>query len=101
MSSLATEAQYGGKQTAEGPTARPVKIDEFRIELCEQAGTLSASRVPRHYRLHRTKASSSLSQCVCVCVCVCAYSCPTLCKPMDYSSLASSVHGIFQARILE
>ena len=49
--------------------------------------------------------------CVCVCVCtcvhvrahacVCAQSCPTLCDPMDYSSLASSVHGIFQARILE
>ena len=28
-------------------------------------------------------------------------SCPTLCSPMDYSSPGSSVHGIFQARILE
>ena len=29
-------------------------------------------------------------------------SCPTLCDPMDYSSLpGSSVHGIFQARVLE
>ena len=28
-------------------------------------------------------------------------SCPTLCKPMDYSLPGSSVHGIFQARILE
>ena len=28
-------------------------------------------------------------------------SCPTLCDPMDYSPLGSSVHGIFQARILE
>ena len=27
--------------------------------------------------------------------------CPTLCKPMDYSPPGSSVHGIFQARILE
>ena len=27
--------------------------------------------------------------------------CPTLCNPMDYSSPGSSVHGIFQARILE
>ena len=28
-------------------------------------------------------------------------SCPTLCDPMDCSLLDSSVHGIFQARILE
>ena len=27
--------------------------------------------------------------------------CPTLCDPMDYSLPGSSVHGIFQARILE
>ena len=27
--------------------------------------------------------------------------CPTLCNPMDCSSLSSSVHGILQARILE
>ena len=39
--------------------------------------------------------------CVCVCVCVCAQSCPTLCDPLDCSSPGSSVHGIFQARILE
>ena len=30
-----------------------------------------------------------------------AQSCPTLCNPMDYSLLGSSVHGILQARILE
>ena len=30
-----------------------------------------------------------------------AESCPTLCDPMHYSSPGSSVHGIFQARILE
>ena len=30
-----------------------------------------------------------------------AQSCPTLCKPMDSSPPGSSVHGIFQARILE
>ena len=27
--------------------------------------------------------------------------CPTLCDPMDCSLLGTSVHGIFQARILE
>ena len=30
-----------------------------------------------------------------------AESCPTLCRPMDCSLPASSVHGIFQARVLE
>ena len=28
-------------------------------------------------------------------------SCLTLCDPMDYSLTGSSVHGIFQARVLE
>ena len=27
--------------------------------------------------------------------------CPTLCNPIDYSLPAPSVHGIFQARVLE
>ena len=30
-----------------------------------------------------------------------AQSCPTLCNPMDCSPLGFSVHGIFQARLLE
>ena len=30
-----------------------------------------------------------------------AQSCPTLCDPMDYSLPGSSIHGIFQARVLE
>ena len=34
-------------------------------------------------------------------VCVHAQSCPTLCNPIDCSPPGSSVHGIFQARILE
>ena len=36
-----------------------------------------------------------------VLACVQAQSCPSLCKPMDCSPPGSSVHGIFQARILE
>ena len=28
-------------------------------------------------------------------------SCPTLCNPMDCSPPGSSIHGIFQARVLE
>ena len=34
-------------------------------------------------------------------MCSAAQSCPTLCNPEDYSLPGSSVHGIFQARILE
>ena len=34
-------------------------------------------------------------------VCMLTQSYLTLCNPMDYSRLGSSVHGIFQARILE
>ena len=30
-----------------------------------------------------------------------AQSCPALCDPMDYSLPGSSIHGIFQARVLE
>ena len=33
-------------------------------------------------------------------VCACVQSCPTLCDPMDCSPPGSSVHGIFQARVL-
>ena len=35
------------------------------------------------------------------CVCAQGLSCPALCNPMDCSLPGSSVHGIFQARILE
>ena len=38
---------------------------------------------------------------VVVCVCSGTILCPTLCNPMDYSPPGSSIHGIFQARILE
>ena len=36
-----------------------------------------------------------------ICVSSVAKSCPTLCNPMDCSPPGSSLHGIFQARILE
>ena len=36
-----------------------------------------------------------------LCVCVCAQSCLILCNPMNHSPSGSSVHVIFQARILE
>ena len=42
-----------------------------------------------------------ISHCVCVYLCVHAQLCQTRCHPMDHSLPGSSVHGIFQARILE
>ena len=38
---------------------------------------------------------------LCVCAHMCACACSTLCDPMDCSRPGSSVHGIFQARILK
>ena len=38
---------------------------------------------------------------LCVCVCEVVQSCPTLCDSMDCSLPHSSIHGIFQARVLE
>ena len=38
---------------------------------------------------------------LCVCACVYVRSCPTLCSTVDYSPPGSSVHEMFQARILE
>ena len=34
-------------------------------------------------------------------VCLVAQLCPTLCEPLDYTLPVSSVHGIFQTRILK
>ena len=46
--------------------------------------------------------SLPIIKCVCVWVCVLVVqSYPTLCDPMDCSPPGSSVHGIFQARVLE
>ena len=40
--------------------------------------------------MHQRKKESEVAQ-----------SCPTLCNPMDWSLPGSSIHGIFQTRILE
>ena len=36
-----------------------------------------------------------------MCVCLVTQLCPTVCNPLDYSPPGFSIHGIFQARILE
>ena len=50
------------------------------------------------------RGPSSFSGCLLAPVCVyvlVTQSCPSLCDPMDCSPTGFSVHGIFQARILE
>ena len=44
---------------------------------------------------------TTLKQKMNVCVCSLVQSCPILCDPMDCSLPVPSVHGIFQARVLE
>ena len=66
--------------------------------------------------LHSQFIHPHLPPCLQVCsLCLCLYSCPacfsflseaiqsclTLCNPMDWSLSGSSIHGIFQARVLE
>ena len=57
-----------------------------------------------YVKCNESKTDLLFSCSVYVLSCVCTKSlqlCLTLCNPMDCSPLGSSVHGIFQARILE
>ena len=88
-------------------------IPAWRIPWTEESGGLQSvgSKRVRHdwatntFTLYyQNMLYSYRGVCVCahMCVCVCgAQSCTTICDPMDWSSSGSSVHGIFQARILE
>jgi len=61
-------------------------------------------RGPRKNVLRNLQQNTShilLARSVHVCVCSVVQSCLTLCDPIDCSLPGSSIHGIFQARILE
>ena len=84
----------------------------FRYKCCLLSFCSSiCSWVSQLQSIHPTDilfVSSLKNLCVCVCVracvlcvCVCFQSHPTLCDPMDCSSPGSSVHRIFQERILQ
>ena len=57
----------------------------WRIPWTEEPGRLLSQRVTHNWATNTFTAQS----------------CPTLCDPMDCSPPGSSVHGVFQARILE
>ena len=58
----------------------------------------SSSPVPWPWGLMLLLTSSSYPYLLC---CSASQLCPTLCNPIDCSPPGSSVHGIFQARVLE
>ena len=82
--------------------------------VCLQLLFLSVTNSYEHFILS-TRWSTSFpmdawlsTEFVCVCVCVCVHarakslqSCATLCNPMGCRRPGSSVHGVFQASILE
>ena len=49
----------------------------------------------------RCHSSEICDICAHACKCLVAQSCPTLCDPVNYNPSGSSIHGIFQAHILE
>ena len=76
------------------------KIPQVVVQL--SPGTTSRE-VPAHYNSEKltTAMRSSLQQWRPVCACPGAQACLTFCSPVDCNPWGSSVHGSFQARILE
>ena len=81
---------------------------------CPQAkkGVLTRNHIEWHLNLGLQASRTVRNKCpflkplspgylLCVHVCILSQSCPTLCHPMDCSPPGSSVHGIFQAIVLE
>ena len=78
---------------------------------CRRKACLCQSKsISTHVDIHSTfihnKPNRTRSKCLSAiewiyCCCLVAKSCPTHCDPVDCSPPGSSVHGIFQARMLE
>ena len=66
------------------PVLGPQRNAQAKVGGCGQA------REPVGARVMKVKSESEVAQ-----------SCPTLSDPMDWSLPGSSIHGIFQARVLE
>ena len=65
------------------------------------AAPLLVTPTGNHPNTHPPKDGDTVLEACCGILLCCAQSCPTLCNPVDFSLPGSSVHGIFQARVLE
>ena len=89
----------------------PIQFSCWSLSICipnklpgdaDSAGpgtTFWVIRLLRSFRAHQLRPLIPLHPLVCVCSVAKLY--PALCDPVDYRPPDSSVHGIFQARILE
>ena len=74
------------------------KLKLFKYAYYKLIGRLC---LPFHIHFNRHKANAAAATSMTLCVCVCIQLCQTLCNLMDCSLRGSSVHGSFQAIILE
>ena len=97
--------EWGAIAFSDTYTAAAAKLDTSVVSNSVQPHRRRPTRLPRpwdspgkntgvvcHFLLQcmKVKSESEVAQ-----------SCPTLCDPMDCSPPGSSIHGIFQARVLE
>ena len=75
-------------------------VSEHLIHLCNKA-VMEPHLLRWLLRFNEKRQLGHLPWCLVKCYLVCAQSSLTFCNPMDCGLQGSSVHGIFQARILE
>ena len=91
----------GGEDPLEKRMATHCSILAWRIPWTEEPGGLNNNNYIRDERLKQRPRRNSINRWRKVKESEVAQSCLTLCNPMDCSLPDSSVHGIFQARVLE
>ena len=79
-----------------------IQMREKREESPSHEGVMNARGLKRTLAKEEPEGSPAWrGQCGTKAKVLVAQSCPTLCDPLDCSPPGSSVHGIFQARILK
>ena len=71
------------------------------LNYVERKNIISKTLSLAKFSVMKKNLISSTGDIMLLCCCVCVQSCPTLCNPMGCSPSDSSIHGIFQASILE
>ena len=88
---LLFQGTHAAKSLQSRPTLRPHRRQPTRLP-CPWDSPGKSTGMGCHFLLQCTKVKSDNEV---------TQSCPTLCDPMDCSLPGSSIHGIFQARVLE